>query len=65
MSERTPRPSDREKITMKGERPPGVVGEMNPEEALDILRRARTERTAEEDERSWSELDRILREDPV
>jgi hypothetical protein len=38
---------------------------MNPEEALEILQRARTERTAEEDERSWSELDRILREDPV
>jgi len=65
MSERTPRSPDREKITLKGERPPGVVGDMNPEEALEIMRRARTERTSAEDEQSWSELDRILREDPV
>lgn len=53
------------KIELKGERPLGVIGEMQPEKALEILRQARQERTLEEDERSWKELDRILREDPV
>jgi hypothetical protein len=65
MSEQPSRPSKQEKIELKGERPPGVVGEMNPEKALDILRRAREGRTSEEDEQSWRELDRILQEDPV
>jgi len=46
MSERTPRPSDREKITLKGERPPGVVGEMNPE--VDFLTRRNPDDRGEE-----------------
>jgi hypothetical protein len=64
MSEQSPR-SPNPEIELKGERPPGVVGKMDPENALDVLRRAREERTSEEDERSWRELDRILQEDPV
>jgi hypothetical protein len=65
MSEQASRSSKQKKIELKGERPPGVVGEMDPEKALDVLRRAREERTSEEDERSWRELDRILQEDSV
>lgn len=54
-----------ERIQLRGERPPGVVGEMQPEEALRRLREARKAHTLEDDERSWRELERILREDPV
>lgn len=54
-----------ERIQLRGERPPGVVGEMQPGRLLARLREARKEHTLEDDERSWRELSRILREDPV
>lgn len=53
------------RIELKGRRPAGVIGEMKPEELLKALREARKEHTLEDDEQSWRELDRILREDPV
>ena len=53
------------KIELRGERPPGVIGKMRPEKALDMLDRWREEGSLEEDERTWKELDRILREYPV
>ena len=65
MSEEKQSQTEKGRIKLRGERPPGVIGEMDPKKALDVLRKAREERTLEEDERSWRELDRILREDPV
>jgi hypothetical protein len=54
-----------QKIELRGKRPPGVIGEMKPEKALEMLKRWREEGSLEEEERTWKELDRILREDPV
>lgn len=50
---------------LRGERPPGVVGRMKPRKLIDFLEKEQRERTLEEDEQSWGELERILREDPV
>ncbi len=50
---------------LRGKRPPGVVGRMKPRQFIEIMEEAQRERTLEEDERSWKELDRILKEDPV
>jgi hypothetical protein len=48
------------KIELKGERPPGVIGEMHPERLLKKLRRWRTEGSLEEEERVWEQLDKML-----
>ena len=48
------------KIELKGERPPGVIGEMHPEQLLKKLRRWRTEGSLEEEERVWEQLDKML-----
>lgn len=48
------------KIKLKGERPPGVIGEMHPERALEMMRRWREEGSLEEEERVWEQLDKML-----
>lgn len=53
------------RIELRGERPPGVVGEMNPEKALEMLAKWREEGSLEEEERTWAELDRTLRDFPI
>ena len=55
----------RTKIELKGERPPGVIGEMKPEKVLEMLKQWSEEGSLEEEERTWAELDRILREHPL
>lgn len=50
---------------LRGERPPGVVGRMKPRQLIEALDRAQREADPEQEERSWRELERILREDPV
>lgn len=65
MSQKSQSEETERKIELRGERPPGVIGEMKPEKALDMLDRWREEGSLEEDERTWKELDRILREYPV
>ncbi len=62
MSEQT---AKRKKIKLRGERPPGVIGEMKPEKVLEMLEEWRQEGSLEEEERTWAELDRILREYPI
>ncbi len=64
MSENTEQAKKR-KIELRGERPPGVIGEMKPEEALEMMKKWREEGSLEEEERTWAELDRILREYPI
>lgn len=60
-SERTETEAPREKkIELRGERPPGVIGEMHPERFLKKLRRWRTEGSLEEEERVWEQLDKLL-----
>lgn len=56
--EREARPE--KKIKLRGERPPGVIGEMHPERFLKKLRRWRTEGSLEEEERVWEQLDKML-----
>src|SRR5699024_3722031 len=53
------------KIKLRGERPPGVIGEMKPEKAIKMMEKWRKEGSLEEEERTWKELDRILREEPI
>ncbi len=53
------------KIKLRGEKPPGVIGQMKSEELRKMLRQWREEGSLEEEERTWAELDRILREEPV
>lgn len=65
MSEKSQSEQTERKIELRGERPPGVIGEMKPEQALEMLDRWRQEGSLEEEERTWKELDRILREYPV
>ena len=65
MSEKSQSEQTEKKIELRGERPPGVIGEMRPERALEMLERWRQEGSLEEEERTWKELDRILREYPV
>ena len=65
MAEKTTEALAEGRIKLRGERPPGVIGEMQPERLLRRLREARQAHTLEDDERSWRELERILREDPV
>lgn len=65
MSEKSQSEKTERKIELRGERPPGVIGEMKPEKILEMLDRWREEGSLEEEERTWKELDRILREDPV
>jgi hypothetical protein len=50
------------KIELKGERPPGVIGEMHPERFLKKLRRWRTEGSLEEEERIWRQFEPALRD---
>jgi hypothetical protein len=50
------------KIELKGERPPGVIGEMKPKKALKMLRRWREEGSLEEEERVWEQLEPALRD---
>ena len=56
---------EKQKIKLRGKRPPGVIGEMKPEKILEMLDRWRQEGSLEEEERTWKELDRILRKYPV
>ena len=65
MSEHKDEQTEPRKIELKGERPPGVIGEMKPEKALRMMRKWREEGSLEEEERTWKALDRILREYPV
>ncbi len=59
-------PSGKREIQkLRGKRPPGVVGRMKPRQLIELLERMEREHTLEEEERTWRELDRILREDPV
>jgi hypothetical protein len=53
------------KIKLRGERPPGVIGEMKPEKAIKMMEKWQKESSLEEEERTWKELDRILREEPI
>lgn len=57
--------SKKRKIKLRGERPPGVIGEMKPEKLIEALDRWQQEGSLEEEERTWKELDRILREEPI
>lgn len=50
----------RKKIKLRGKRPPGVIGEMHPERALEMMRRWREEGSLEEEERVWEQLDKML-----
>jgi hypothetical protein len=56
------RETPRKKIQLKGERPPGVIGEMHSERLLKKLRRWRTEGSCEEDERVWEQFEPSLRD---
>ena len=53
------------RIKLRGKRPPGVIGEMKPEKMLRMLDKWKEEGSLEEEERTWKELDRILREHPI
>ena len=47
---------------LRGKRPKGVVGEMKPRQAIETIRRAQRERSLEEDEESWREIEPYLRD---
>ena len=47
---------------LRGKRPKGVVGEMKPRQAIERIRRAQRERSLEEDEESWREIEPYLRD---
>ncbi len=64
MKKKTKQPKKR-KIKLRGERPPGVIGEMKPEKIIKMLDKWQKEGSLEEEERTWKELDRILREEPI
>jgi hypothetical protein len=59
------RQTKKRKIKLRGERPPGVIGEMKPEKLIEMLDRWQREGSLEEEERIWKELDRILSEEPI
>ena len=65
MSDEKSSKKERKKIKLRGKRPPGVIGEMKPEKVREMLERWKKEGSLEEEERTWKELDRILREHPV
>lgn len=64
MKEKTKK-SKKRTIILRGERPPGVIGEMKPEKIIEALNKWQKEGSLEEEERTWKELDRILREEPI
>lgn len=65
MDERNNQKKRKVQTKLRGERPPGVVGRMKPRQLIELIERMKREHTLEEEERTWKELDRILREDPV